>query len=68
MTMSGPEISNRQRVECLKEVGACIAEAEVATSATAATVKLLARTGFDTSEAVQGLWVDMDALTILRNV
>ena len=68
MTMRSRRLMHRRRADCLAEVSACIAEAETSTSAQALTVMLLARTGFDASEAVQGLWVDMDALAVLRDV
>jgi len=53
---------------CLAEVSTCIAEAEASTCAQAATITLLTRTGFDTSEVLQGLWTDMDALAVLWDV
>lgn len=68
MTLRSQNLSHRRRSDCLVEVSACIAEAETSTSAQALTVMLLARTGFDASDAVKGLWVDMDALAVLRDV
>ncbi|WP_156394200.1 hypothetical protein [Methylobacterium sp. Leaf94] len=49
-------------------MSARITEAEASTSARTATILLLASTGFNTSEAVQELWADMDALAVLRDV
>ncbi|KQP89004.1 hypothetical protein ASF60_19880 [Methylobacterium sp. Leaf113] len=56
------------RAACLTELSACIAEAEVSSSAQAATVRILARTGYDASEAMQSLWGELDALVALREV
>ena len=56
------------RAACLTELSACIAEAEASSSAQAATVRILSRTGNDASEAIQALWGEMDALTALREV
>ena len=61
-------MSGHRRAECLAELNACIVEAETSTSAHAATTMILTATGFDTSEALQGLWANMDALATLRNV
>jgi hypothetical protein len=63
-----PPISIIRRAECLAELNACIVEAETTTSAQAVTTGILTATGFDTSEALQGLWADMDALATLRDV
>ncbi|WP_156375697.1 MULTISPECIES: hypothetical protein [unclassified Methylobacterium] len=49
-------------------MNACIVDAETSTSAQAVTTMILAATGFDTSDALQGLWADMDALAMLRDV
>mgnify|MGYP003386782479 CR=1 FL=1 len=68
MTVNTGAISPHRQAACLVEVSACIAEAEASTSAQAFTLTLLAITGFDTSEAMQGLWDDMDALAVLRDV
>ena len=67
MHMRSP-ISVIRRAECLAELNACIVEAEISTSAQAVTTMILTATGFDTSEVLQGLWADMDALAMLRNV
>lgn len=56
------------RVACLAELSACIAEAEASSSAQAATVRILAQTGYDATEAVQALWSEMDALVALREI
>ena len=61
-------ISIIRRAECLAELNACIVEAETSTSAQAVTTGILTDTGFDTSETLQGLWADMDALAMLRDV
>jgi hypothetical protein len=63
-----PPISIIRRAECLAELNACIVEAETTTSAQAVTTGILTATVFDTSEALQGLWADMDALATLRDV
>ncbi|WP_238230150.1 hypothetical protein [Methylobacterium hispanicum] len=65
--MSSP-IFGIRRAECLAELNACIVEAETSTSAKAVTTMILTATGFDTSEVLQGLWADMDALATLRDV
>lgn len=67
MPMRSP-ISGIRRAECLVELNACIVEAETLTSAQTVTTGILTATGFDTSEALQGLWVEMDALAMLRDV
>jgi hypothetical protein len=67
MPMRSPMSGNR-RAECLAELNACIVEAETSTSAQAVTTGILTATGFDTSEALPWLWVDMDALATLRDV
>ena len=61
-------ISGIRRAECLAELNACIVDAETSTSAQAVTTMILTTTGFDTSDALQGLWADMDALAMLRDV
>lgn len=61
-------ISIIRRAECLAELNACIVEAETSTSAQAVTTGILTATGFDTSEPLQRLWADMDALAMLRDV
>ena len=61
-------ISIIRRAECFAELNACIGDAETSTSAQAVTTMILAATGFDTSDALQGLWADMDALVMLRDV
>lgn len=61
-------ISGIRRAECLAELNACVADAETSTSAQADTTMILAATGFDTSDALQGLWADMDTLAMLRDV
>ncbi|MGU3360863.1 hypothetical protein ACLBWX_11055 [Methylobacterium sp. M6A4_1b] len=56
------------RAACLAEIDARIAEAEASSSAKAATVRILARTGYDVTEAMEALWREMDALMTLRLV
>ncbi|KQP41186.1 hypothetical protein ASF49_17555 [Methylobacterium sp. Leaf104] len=56
------------RAACLAEIGACIAEVEASSSAKAATVRILARTGYDATDAMEALWREMDTLTTLRHV
>ncbi|KQU23054.1 hypothetical protein ASG63_22080 [Methylobacterium sp. Leaf94] len=68
MTVYPAMISSSRRATWLAEVSARITEAEASTSARTATILLLASTGFNTSEAVQELWADMDALAVLRDV
>lgn len=68
MPMRIPTGPRFDRAACLTELSACIAEAEVSSTAQAATVRILARTGYDASEAMQSLWGEMDALTALREV
>ena len=67
MPMRSPILGIR-RAECLAELNACIVEAEISTSAQAVTTGILTATGFDTLEALQGLWADMEALATLRDV
>ena len=57
-----------RRAECLAELNACIVDAETSTSALAVTSMILVATGFDTSDSLQGLWANMDALAMLRDV
>ncbi|GJD74688.1 hypothetical protein CFIICLFH_2923 [Methylobacterium goesingense] len=68
MPMRIPSSPEFNRAACLTELSACIAEVEVSSSAQAATVRILARTGYDASEATQSLWGEMDALVALREV
>jgi hypothetical protein len=66
--MRKPSLSSRDRAAFLSELSLCIAEAEVSSAAQAATVTILARTGYDATEAFASLLGEMDALMALRSV
>lgn len=68
MLTPSPSIPTVDRFARHTEVTACIAEAEVSTTALAATIRILTQTGFDTSEALRSLWSEMDVLAALREV
>lgn len=68
MPMRTPTGPRFDRDACLTELSACITEAEVSSSAQAATVRILSRTGYDASEAMPALWGEMDVLVALREV
>jgi hypothetical protein len=68
MPIRVPTSPRSNRGAILDEVSLCIAEAETSSSAQAAMLMVLSRTGYDASEAVEAFWVDMDALAALRSL
>lgn len=68
MSTPSPSMPTGNRFACLQEINACIEEAEVSTTARAATIRILDRTGFDTSEALRSLRSEMDVLAVLREL
>ncbi|NEU14256.1 hypothetical protein G3T14_19300 [Methylobacterium sp. BTF04] len=68
MSSRAPFKSRPDRSSCLTEIGTCIVEAETTTFAQAETIRILSRTGFDTTEALGALWDGMDELAMLREV
>jgi hypothetical protein len=66
--MWSPSTLSLDHAAYLAEVDACILEAETSASAQAATIRVLSRTGYDTSEALRALWSETDTLAILRTV
>ena len=68
MPTRGPTPPRPDQGALLGEVNQSIADAVASSSAQATVLMILARTGYDTSEALDAFWTDMDALAVLRSL